>query len=85
LFTERLALRAEEVVGIDISVVAIGCAADRTRSLGKVRFQQGDIMALDAELNRSFDLVVIADTIYTCRRQSATRRSRGSLFALRGC
>jgi SAM-dependent methyltransferase len=64
LFTERLALRAEEVVGIDISVIAIGCAADRTRSLGNVRFQQGDITALGAELDRSFDLVVIADTIY---------------------
>lgn len=64
LFTERLALCAEEVVGIDISAVAISRAADRTRSFGNVRFQQGDILVLDPELNGSFDLVVIADTIY---------------------
>lgn len=64
LFTERLAPRAEEVLGIDISAVAIRCAADRSRRFRNVRMRQGDIMALDAELNGSFDLVVVADTIY---------------------
>jgi SAM-dependent methyltransferase len=64
LFTERLARCAEQVVGIDISAVAIGCAADRTRALTHVQVHQGDIMALSADLDGSFDLVVVADTIY---------------------
>jgi SAM-dependent methyltransferase len=64
LFTERLAHCAEQVVGIDISAVAIGCAADRIRALPNVQMRQGDIMQLDAELDGSFDLVVVADTIY---------------------
>jgi SAM-dependent methyltransferase len=64
LLTERLGPRAEEVLGIDISAVAIRCAADRTRRFRNVRLRQGDIMALDVELNGRFDLVVVADTIY---------------------
>ena len=64
LFTERLARCAEQVVGIDISSVAIDCAAGRNRALTNVQMRQGDIMQLGAELDRSFDLVVVADTIY---------------------
>jgi SAM-dependent methyltransferase len=64
LFTERLAHCADQVVGIDISAVAIGCAADRIRALPNVQMRQGDIMELSSELDSSFDLVVVADTIY---------------------
>jgi SAM-dependent methyltransferase len=64
LFTERLALRADEVLGIDVSAVAVRCATDRTRSFGNVRLHQGDIRALEAKLDGRFDLVVVADTIY---------------------
>ena len=64
LFTERLARCADQVVGIDISAVAIDCAADRIRALPNVQMRQGDIMELGAELDGSFDLVVVADTIY---------------------
>jgi SAM-dependent methyltransferase len=64
LFTERLASCAEQVVGIDISAVAIDCAAERLGALPHVQMRQGDIMALGAELDASFDLVVVADTIY---------------------
>ena len=64
LFTEHLARYADQVVGIDISAVAIGCAADRTRALANVQMRQGDILELGAELEGGFDLVVVADTIY---------------------
>jgi SAM-dependent methyltransferase len=64
LLTERLASCAQEVVGIDVSAVAIRCAAERVRHLKNVQFRQGDIMALDEEQNGSFDLIVVADTIY---------------------
>ncbi|MGH8255787.1 MAG: class I SAM-dependent methyltransferase [Steroidobacteraceae bacterium] len=64
LFTERLASRAQEVVGIDISAVAIGRATERARALKNVQLRQGDIMTLGAELDGKFDLVVVADTIY---------------------
>jgi SAM-dependent methyltransferase len=64
LFTERLARCAEQVVGIDVSAVAIGCAADRMRALTNVQLRQGDILALGAELDGGFDLVAVADTIY---------------------
>jgi SAM-dependent methyltransferase len=64
LFTERLARCAEQVVGIDISSVAIHCAADRSRALTNVQLRQGDLMQLGAELDHSFDLIVVADTIY---------------------
>lgn len=64
LFTEHLARCADQVVGIDISAVAIGCAADRTRALPNVQMRQGDILELGADLDGGFDLVVVADTIY---------------------
>jgi SAM-dependent methyltransferase len=64
LFTERLARCAEQVVGIDISHVAIGCAADRTRALTNVQMRQGDIMELGPEFDGGFDLIVAADALY---------------------
>jgi SAM-dependent methyltransferase len=64
LFTERLSAYAEEVVGIDISAVAIRHGAERTRALKNVEMRQGDVMALGADLDARFDLIVIADTLY---------------------
>ena len=64
LFTERLAPLVERVVGIDISSVAISLATARAHRFGNVQFRQGDITALDADLNGRFDLVVVADAIY---------------------
>jgi SAM-dependent methyltransferase len=83
LFTERLGPRVEEVLGIDISAVAIRCAADRTRGIRNVRLRQGDIMALDAELDGRFDLVVVADTIYYLPPpiQDETLKSLAARFA----
>jgi SAM-dependent methyltransferase len=64
LLTERLSARVDSIVGLDISAVAVRRAADRTRQLGNVQFRTGDITSLDAELERRFDLVVVADAIY---------------------
>jgi SAM-dependent methyltransferase len=64
LFTQRLARCADQVVGIDISSVAIGCAAHRNRFLPNVQMRQGDITELGPELDGRFDLIVAADTIY---------------------
>jgi SAM-dependent methyltransferase len=64
LFTERLASCSQQAVGVDISAVAIGCAAERTRALKNVQLRQGDLMTLGAEFEGQFDLVVVADTIY---------------------
>jgi SAM-dependent methyltransferase len=64
LLTECLGYQTEEVLGIDISDVALGCAAKRTRGLRNVRFRQGDIRSVDPDDIGRFDLIVIADTIY---------------------
>jgi SAM-dependent methyltransferase len=64
LLTERLASRVDEVLGIDISKVALRRAAERTRAFKNVGFRQGDILSLDPELDGRFDLIVVADTIY---------------------
>lgn len=64
LLAERLSSRADHVLGVDVSNVALEAAAKRTSAITNLKFQQGDIRALGAELDRRFDLVVIADTIY---------------------
>jgi SAM-dependent methyltransferase len=64
LLTERLAGCAQEVVGIDVSAVAIESVADRIRGLTNVQLRQGNILSLDKELDGNFDLIVVADTIY---------------------
>jgi SAM-dependent methyltransferase len=62
--TRRLSRVAEEVVGIDMSQVAIERAHQKTAGLCNVEFQQGDVLNLGHDLDRSFDLVVVADTLY---------------------
>jgi SAM-dependent methyltransferase len=64
LLTERLAHCAQQVVGIDVSAVAIDSIADRIRGLDNVQLRQGNILELGEELDGSFDLIVVADTIY---------------------
>lgn len=64
LLAERLASRADHVLGIDISTVAIAAARARTSHIPNVRYAQGDLLSLDAALNGRYDLVVVADTIY---------------------
>jgi SAM-dependent methyltransferase len=60
----RLAVRCEQVLGIDISQAAADQAAERHRGVANLRFALGDVLALPAEMDGQFDLVVVADTLY---------------------
>lgn len=64
LLSRRLALHADEVVGIDISAHAMQRAALAHRDLPQLSFRQGSVLDLPASLNGCFDLLVIADTLY---------------------
>ena len=64
LFSQRLAAIADEVVGLDVSSVAVDQATHRAGSFPNLRFTQGDILHLPAELDGAFDLVTILDSIY---------------------
>jgi SAM-dependent methyltransferase len=60
----RLAARADAVLGLDISAAAITQAHTAHADMPNMRFAQGDILHLPAELDGQFDLIVVADTIY---------------------
>lgn len=62
--TRRLGNHADQVLGIDVSYVAIAQATRETTEHSNVRFQQGDVLNLSRDLDNGFDLVVIADTLY---------------------
>lgn len=62
--TRRLCNHADYVLGIDVSRVAIAQASQQTMEQGNLQFQQGDALNLSRDLDNSFDLVVIADTLY---------------------
>jgi SAM-dependent methyltransferase len=64
LFSEKLATLAGEVVGVDVSSVAVGVAASRRSKPGNLRFAQCDVRDLPASWDGSFDLVTILDTLY---------------------
>ena len=55
---------AADVLGLDIAQSAIDQARARTGATPGLRFSQGDLTALDPALDGSFDLVVVADTLY---------------------
>ncbi len=55
---------ADEVLGIDIAQSAVDRAAALSLTRPGLRFQQGDVTALDPSLDGLFDLVVVADTLY---------------------
>lgn len=62
--TEGIAQMAEKVLGIDISVSAITHAAARLAHHSNLEWSQGNVTDLDVIGDRTFDLAVIADTIY---------------------
>jgi len=64
MLTRRLAARADEVLGVDLSRVAVQQAQARSRGYANVRHEQADLLALDPSLNGLFDLVLAADTLY---------------------
>jgi SAM-dependent methyltransferase len=55
---------ADDVLGLDIAQSAVDRATLRAGGRHGVRFAQGDASNLSRSLDGSFDLVVIADTIY---------------------
>lgn len=64
LLSQKLADRAERVLGIDIAPAAIENARRRAATFDNVAFQPGDILNLPAALDGKFDLVVVADVLY---------------------
>ena len=64
LFSQRLAALADDVVGMDVSSVAVEQASSKARHIPNLRFAQGDIRSLALELNGSFDLITILDALY---------------------
>ncbi|MGI4978579.1 MAG: class I SAM-dependent methyltransferase [Janthinobacterium lividum] len=64
LLARRIAARADTVTGLDISQEAVSQAAALHADTPNLRFEQGDLRSLPAALDGSFDLVVLADTLY---------------------
>ena len=62
--TRRLGKHADQILGIDLSHVAIAQATRETTEQNNLQFQQGDALNLSRDLDNGFDLVVIADTLY---------------------
>jgi SAM-dependent methyltransferase len=62
--TRRLCNHADQVLGIDVSHVAIAQATQEGTEQSNLQFQQGDALNLSRDLDNGFDLVVIADTLY---------------------
>lgn len=64
LLARRLAGQADEVLGLDLSQVAVDQAQVRHRDVPNLRFGQADVTDLPDRLDGGFDLVVLADTLY---------------------
>ncbi len=64
LLSQHLARRSDAVLGLDVAVAAVGHARERAEGIANLNFEQGDILDLPASLDATFDLVVVADTLY---------------------
>jgi SAM-dependent methyltransferase len=64
LLSQKLAARAERVLGLDIAPTAIEYARRRGAAFDNLAFEPGDILDLPISLNGKFDLVVVADVLY---------------------
>jgi SAM-dependent methyltransferase len=64
LLAELLAPQVDELLGLDIAEAAIERARQRAAHLPNLCFEQADILDLPRTLDRSFDLVLLADTLY---------------------
>jgi SAM-dependent methyltransferase len=64
LFSERLAAIADDVVGVDVSSVAVGIAISRAKGMPNLHFTRGDVLELPSSWDGSFDLITILDTLY---------------------
>jgi SAM-dependent methyltransferase len=59
-----LTMVADQVLGVDIAQTAVDRAAALCLTRPGLRFQQGDVTALDPAMDGQFDLVVVTDTLY---------------------
>ncbi len=64
LLSQKLAKRAEHVLGLDIATAAIDRARRSSAAFPNLEFERGDILNLPPTLNGKFDLVVVADVLY---------------------
>ena len=55
---------ADNVLGLDIAQSAVDRATTLADGRPGLRFEQGDVTALDTALDGRFDLVLVADTLY---------------------
>lgn len=64
LLARRIAERADDVLGLDISQSAVEHARVLHLDIANLRFEQGDVRSISSALDGLFDLVVLADTLY---------------------
>ncbi len=72
LLSGRLRDHSDEVLGLDISAVAIGRAQARIAGQVGIGFAQADLLHLDPALDGRFDLVVVADALYYLPSEALT-------------
>jgi SAM-dependent methyltransferase len=76
LLSQKLAQRADHVLGMDIAAAAIDHARRRGAAFSNLEFRGGDILNLPPSIDRKFDLVVVADVLYyLCPLGEAVLRS----------
>lgn len=63
VLTRDLAPRAEEVLGVDLSRLAVEQARRLSMDCPNVRFEQANVLSLDPGMDGRFDLIVLADTL----------------------
>jgi SAM-dependent methyltransferase len=64
VLSQKLAKRAERVLGIDIATAAIDHARRLGAAFSNLEFEPGDILNLPLTFDGKFDLVVVADVLY---------------------
>jgi SAM-dependent methyltransferase len=64
VLTRDLASHADQVLGLDLSLLAVEQARQLSKSSPNVRFDQADVLAIDPSMDGRFDLIVFADTLY---------------------
>ena len=64
LLSQRLARRSDTVLGLDFAEAAVGHARERAEGIANLSFEHADILDLPTSLDATFDLVVVADTLY---------------------
>lgn len=64
LLSQLMTARADNVLGLDIASAAVERARQRGTAFVNLEFAQADLLDLPRSLDRRFDLVVIADTLY---------------------